>query len=409
MGPIALTDIDGLLKDVLREPIVNQINKETMILNQIEAGVDDFDIAGETIKHPVMLTRNTKMGFRQTGAYMPSGGNAKVKQVTSNPVSLYAYVEFEGQAIRRTLNQEGAFEKLLQFELKNAAESCRMEINRASYGFGRGDLGILDGAPVGNVITVESDTIAHIAPNMSWFEEGMELEAYDAATLATRRGTYVIDTISPDTREITLVDSTGLQDGDYLFVNRNKGNEPMGFLGFADNGTYVPNLGGVSETDFHRWNGHVDTAVAVRAITEEMLQNMITKIERAGQGQLIMTTEAIRNKIARLIKSTMVQPQTLDLKGGFKALSYNGYPIWHDIYAPYGTILHGIMQYVKIHQAFPQKDKKFNAFMWDDLDGSILHGVRDTDVFWAKSVMDYNLTTKRRNAFGRIDMIDANL
>jgi hypothetical protein len=409
MAEITIADIEGLLKTVFREPIVNQIVKDTMLLNQITAGTDDVDIGARTIKHPVVLTRNTKMGFRQTSQYMPQGGNAQTKHSTSEIRTLYAYTEFDGMAIRACLTKEGAFENLVQFELKNASESGRIEINRAAYGFGRGDLGLVD-AIAGSTITIEGAgaALAGIAPNMNWFDEGMVLEAYDP-TFATRRGSYTITAVNEAARQLTLDTVVGLVAGDYLFIDRNYNNEPMGLMGFADNGTLVSNLQGISEATFHRWNGYVDTAAALRAITELRLQNLLTVLERAGKDIIVCTTEAIRNKIAMILQQKFIAPKMMDIQGGFTALNYNGYPIYADLYCPYGQVFGFNPSFLKIHQLYPTKNNKFSAFIFDDLDGQLLHGDRNSDVFWAKGVMDYNITTKRRNAFGRIDALDATL
>ncbi|MGQ9846828.1 MAG: phage major capsid protein [Bacteroidales bacterium] len=409
MAEITLSDVEGLLKTVFREPIVNQIVKDTMLLNQITAGTNDVDIGARTIKHPVALTRNTKMGFRSTSQYMPDGGNTQVKYSTSEVKTLYAYIEFDGMAIRSCLTKEGAFENLIQFELKNASESGRIEINRALYGFGRGDLGVIASINSNNIVVRGAGSAyANIAPNMNWFDVGMVIEAYDSS-FTTRRGSYTITGINENTRTLTLNNVTNLVAGDYLFVDRNYNNEPMGLLGIADNGTYVTNLQGISNASYPRWNGYVDTNTALRAITETALQNLITVLERAGKNIIIVTTEAIRNKIAMILQNKFVAPKMMDIEGGFTALNYNGYPIYADLYCPYGHIFGLNPTFLKIHQLYPTKNNKFSAFVFDDLDGQVLHGDRGSDIFWAKGVMDYNITTTRRNAFGRIDAIDATL
>ena len=260
------------------------------------------------------------------------------------------------------------------------------------------------------------DTFADQLPNINYFDEGQYIDIY-LEPAGTLRGTFQITQIDTSINRIyfsTDPAAAGVVAGDVLYISGNRNAEPMGLLGIADDGTYVANLFGISNTLYHRWNGIVDDNTgggALRALTDTILQNMFTKIERTGGNLLAITTEDIRNKIARLIKgaaSTHIAMDVTELKGGFKAIVYNGVPVYGDLYAPNNNVFVINKDYIRIHQLYPTNGK-FSAISFDDLDNQLMHGTRGEDLYWVKAVADYEITCTRRNAFGRISDIDASL
>lgn len=413
---ILISDIPGLLKTKFSGAINDSVFKELMLLNQITINEKDVIRGSRDVKQAARLTRNNGVSFGDTSGSvtLPTPGASSVQHIVSQVKAIYGLLEFEGPTLRATLSDEGSFARIMQSEMLNLTDSMKIEMNRAAYLDGTGAVAVADtrvGTPT-NTVTFW-DTYADPLLNMQYFDEGQYVSFYTSG--GTAHGTYKISAIDTSTGTLTFTTDPlagGVVQNDICYIATNRNLEPMGLLGMADDGSFVSNLFSVNNTNFSRWNGVVDDGSAggaVRAITEEMLQNMITKIQRTGKKILIITTEDIRNKIARLIKPAVVQAPTWELKGGFMTINYNGIMVYADLYAPKGHIFIVEMEYLKGHVLFPTNGTPFNAISFSDFDNQTLHGTRGNDIYWAKAVADYEMTCTRRNAFGRISDIDATL
>ncbi len=415
---IQFSDLEGLLKTKYAKIVNDNVVKKVMLLNQIDASNLDVVKGSREIKHAVRLTRNNSVGFGQMGvstspAILPTAKASQVKQAQSLVKSIYGNLELDGAIVRATMSDEGAFAKATQSEMAELVDSMRIELNRVAYGDGSGKLGVVSsvsGAP--NNTVVLTNTFAEQLPNIEYFDEGQVLDFWDE-TGPTKVATLTIQSI--DQANITLTMTTdpvvaGVTAGDTIYLANSRNIEPTGLLAMADDGAYVANLHGISNTSYHRWNGIVDEGTtALRALTETMLNDFIVKLERASDKLIFITTEAIRNKIARLIKSngsSFIQMKIEELKGGFKGISYNGYIIYADMYARNNTLFGFAPQFLKIHQL--EGNGKFNGIKFDDV-GGVLHQTKGEDSYYAKAVGDIEFTCVRRNAFGRISDIDASL
>lgn len=416
MPPIAITDVPYILKEKYAGRVISSVYKKVMLFNQIKFSNADIERGARTVKHSARLTRNNGVGFRDTSTAsptMPKSSGSQGGKPSVEVKSLYGYVEFEGPALRAALSDVGAFARLMQDELIELADSLTIEINRAAYGWGSGQLGIADtlsGAP-NNYINFY-DTFANPLGNMEWFDEGMYVDFFSAA--GVDHGEYKISQVDRANKRLYFTTDPvagGVLQGDICYVAGNRNAEPMGLLGFGDDGTYVSNLHGVLNT-FSRWNGYVDDNTvggAFRAFSETNLRKLIQYIRRSGDANTLVTThQDILTKIGTTIKSTMLQPASDVLKGGFKAVQYDGVPIYDDVYHPQYHILGCNLDYLKGQQLYPTAGE-FAAISFTDLDGKELHTVRGEDIYYSKAVVDYELSTQRRNAFGRYSDIDANL
>ncbi|MCM8831093.1 MAG: phage major capsid protein [Candidatus Omnitrophica bacterium] len=417
---ITFSDLSGLLKTKYAKIINDNVVKKVMLLNQLKASNLDVIPGSREVRHAVRLTRNNSVMFAQMGVSnspltLPASNSSKVVQAVSYVKSVHGNLELAGDIIRASMSDEGAFAKATVSEMAELVDSMKIEVNRALYGDGTGKLGVVDtvaGAP-DNYITLRN-TFAEQLPNIEYFDEGMYLDFWNEAGPAYR-GSLKIESVNPATLTLTFTTdptSINITAGDTIYLYGCRNVEPTGLLAIADNGTYVGNLHGISNTDYHRWNGYVDISTSgdFRALDDIMLQNMLTFLQRAGDKVLIITTEEIQAKIARLIKSgggTYIPMKPEALKGGFTAITYNGHPVYADMYARKNTIFGLVPDYLKLHQLKP--GDKFDAISFDDLDGQVLHKAKGENSYYAEAVGDFELTCVRRNAFGRISDIDANL
>lgn len=440
MAIINATAISGLLKTQYVGPINSAIEKEVMLLKQLSWTNRHRIGSSKDIKHPVHLVKNTSIGFRNTSSDgLPEVAGATVVQASSAIKIMFAYIELYGDTLRLTAENLGAFAEEFKFEIGSLVDSMKTEINRALYGDGTGELGEVEaGASLASGIfeVRTSSTIAQ-TPCQYWFEKGQYVDFYDPTGFATTSGgafvggatklngsnkLYIYNkTFNPTTGvlQLTIYDSaTGaaadlsgtsvltraLADGDKIVPAGNYVKEPFGLKAIIDNGTAFGTFLGISEAVYDRWNAYMEDALNATVpgqFTESQMQNVIDKLEiydPTKQNILLITDKLIRNKIALTVKSTMIEPQTLELKGGFKAISYGGTPIYADIMAPYGKLWGCNLTNIIPHQLSMSKDNIFNGFSFDDMDGQVLHATRGGDIYWAKGVVNYNITCNQRNS-----------
>jgi len=425
MAAISLTDVSGLLKTAFVGPINSAISKKVWLLKQLQ-WTNKWRIKGsKTVQHPIQLVRSTSVGFRNASSDgLPPVTHQETVQATTTLKILYAYTEFYGDTLRVTAEEPGAFASAFKTEIGSLIQSIRIETNRALYMAGTGVLGQVaslgNGSGTNDRITVRTSASQSVPPNMRWFEKGMHIDIINPATGSSRitgtysegvkisvrnKTSYTIDVVDPSTGNSVDLSGVNVTAGDYIVVFGNYNKEPYGLDAICDDGTNVSSFLNISETTYDRWKAYVQD-VSWGQLTETHLQNLLDEIEDYDGQILLVCDKKVRNKIARLVKSTMVQPQTLDLKGGFKAISYGDYTIYADRYAPYGQLFGINLNHIIPHQLNASKDNIFKAFDFADIDGKVLHPTRNADIYYAKGSVYYNFTTNQRNAFGKISNID---
>jgi len=442
MNPIDSLNIGDLLKTQFVGPINSSVEKEVMLLKQLAWTNKHRMGNSRDIVHPINLVRNTSLGFRYgstdgagNAEHIPETAPSETKQAQTKIRSLYAYVEFYGEALWLTQNDLGAFADAFKNDIGSLIDSMKIEINRAAYGDGTGELGEVVEATPSNQITIRTSATIAASPNMNWFEKGQLLDIYSptnfAAGTATQRNASTtpirVLTKSKGTTQVTLTvqqwnagtgawdagtlnASFGVVAGDKVVVKGNYMREPYGLKAIIDDGSYTSDFLGIDESVYDRWNSYVqNNSGTLEAFSEMKLQNIIDELEifdPTSENILLITRKDIRNKIARTIKTNILQPSTTNLKGGFKTVDYGGIRLYTDIFAPYSKIWGVNLKNIIPHQLNPSKDNVFGAFSFQDLDGKVLHAARKSDVYWAKGLMNYNFTCNQRNSHAVYEDID---
>lgn len=433
-GTINSTDITEMLKTIYEPGINSAIPKTNMLINQLQP-TSEHRIDGVKVQHYVDLVLNQSVGFRRGSPdgltkFMPKTRPSQGKQIVSEIRSLYSYLKFSGDAIRNTkVGDRSAYANIIGQEVKSLTTALRLQVNRAAYGDGTGEFGeVVEAGPTDTITVRTSSTVAN-TPCGRWFERGMLLDIYDptnfyagtASVRNTKPLTVIRKSVGPvyttlvlghfDGTVLTLNGTYGVTTGDKIVFWQNYYNEPYGLNAFIDNGSITTNFLGISELDFDRWNAFIVDSGAPAAFDENSLQELIDEMSVNDEGgkTLLVCDTKIKNCIARKVKGTMVQPATLELKGGFKAVSYSDKAIFADIYAPYGKIQGINFDDIVPHVLNKADDKLFDAFSFDDMAGGMLHPINDTDDYWVKGILNYNMTITRRNSFGAYKNIDPTL
>jgi hypothetical protein len=154
-----LAGVDALLKNVYRGPLVEQYNNETIMLTLIQqTNANDLgSFNGRQLIFPVHSSRNRGRGAVSDGGQLPTAGTQGTLDGIVGAKYFSTGIEVTDQAIKQSRSDEGAFVRVLTFEMDKALVDLKKDTNRIVYGTGDGLLASAT-ATQGSVNTFSVDT-----------------------------------------------------------------------------------------------------------------------------------------------------------------------------------------------------------------------------------------------------------
>ena len=327
---VNLTNADSALKSVYLDAITTQLNDHVNpFLAAIEKSTND--VYGKEVRKLSIYGMNGGIGaVTEEGALPPARGN-KYGQLVAPLKNLYGVIEISDKAIRASENNAGSFVSLLNSEMQSLIKASSFNFGRMLFGNGTGFLGSIRGVADG-MLDVE---------NLNNLSEGMIVDICDGQGVpvqgATGRKILSID------REMSLVAISGekieednLPAYAYLMVQGSYNNELTGLGAIFDN--RISNIYGASKAlnpilvpYSKNLNG---------AITEQDIQIALDEIEvkSGNKVNFIICSMGVRRALQALFSQNKRVIDTMELEGGFKAMSFNGIPIVADRFCPKGTM-----------------------------------------------------------------------
>ena len=314
---------DNVLKSYYLDVVSDQLNKE---VNPLLARIKQTtaDVWGRDVRKAVRLGLNGGIGAGTESGALPKAGGTRYAQFVSTLKNLYGTIEITDKAIRASQSNEGAFVNLLNDEMDSLVKSSSFNFGRMLFGDGTGKLAKI---MFKSGQEYEVDTVKNLA-------EGMVVDIYRSGDDLVASGV----TVKSVDREGRLVgfyeefETSGAES--YIYLQNSKDLEISG-LGaiFGDAGT----LYGVDRSENPWLKPYMKSVDG--GLLETELQKAIDAVEEKSGGKInfIVCSWGVRRE---LIKewSKYRQIDTIDLEGGFKALSYNGIPIVADRFCPKGTM-----------------------------------------------------------------------
>ncbi len=326
---ITLTSADKALKSYYLDVVAEQLNKNANpLLSMIKQTSDD--VWGKEVRKLAIYGMNGGVGAGTEDGSLPDATGNSYEQFVLPLKNLYGTIEISDKAIRASENNSGAFVSLLNSEMEGLLKASSFNFGRMLYGDGTGKLGTV--ASISNgVITFDS---------VKNFIEGMliDFRASDgtAITGATGRKVLAVDrTNKTVTVSGTTLTSTDITSGVIATVQGSYNNEITG-LGaiFSSTGTIY----GLSKST-HPWLvPYIGTSIG--SITEAKIQKALDAIEEqsGSNTNFIVCSWGVRRALQNLFSQNKRFVDTMDLEGGYKALSYNGIPVVADRFCPDGTM-----------------------------------------------------------------------
>lgn len=338
---VTLTTADSALKSIYLDAVAEALNIEANpLLAQIEQSTSD--VAGKDVRRVVRYGVNGGMGAGTEDGSLPKAAGGNYVQFVAPLKNLYGTIEITDKAIRASKTNEGAFVNLLNEEMNSLIKSASYNLGRMLYGDGTGQVATVVSC-TGNVVTLD---------NVKNIVEGVVLDFHNMAgnIVKASSGRQVIK-VDRKNKTVTL-DGAAISQGNILegfpvYIQGSKNNELTGLAAiFGESDTIY----GVDRTA-HEWLKPYKMT-AVGDIDESVLQTAIDEIEESSGSKIdfIVCSWGVKRALVERLKSNQILTSTMELKGGYTALSYNGIPVVADRFCPEGTMYLLNTKDFKLHQ-----------------------------------------------------------
>lgn len=404
----SLTIANALLKNVYSEGVNDQINSETIALNGIQASASSIStVGGAGVVFSVHFGRNHGIGARNELELIPAAGQQQYARGTTGLKNLYGTIQVTGQVMNQAAQDYQSFVNVVNDEVARLKTDLAVDQNRQVYGNATGTLATTTATTSGFTLTFDEvkyvqvgarvdllqfSTIANPTPTPRNPSAGVFLTVTAVTPTAgiSGPGTITFDQTMPTiTAGDVLVRSGGT-------VNSWK-KELNGF------GNIISNTGvlhGIDPATYPQWVSTVSTGAGT--LTELKLNAVVQAIRGNGaKPSRILTTPGVYNAYWSALQSLRQYVNKTDLFGGVGGLAfstaYGDIPLVTDFACPSGVAW------------FPSDDQlQINTnvgWEWIDEQGTMWQKLVQQDGFVAEMRNYSEITTRRRNAHGKLSGI----
>lgn len=381
MAEISTATLSDALKIFYIAPIRDQMDYEANpFLAQLEKNAEE--VMGGQIRMAMKYGRHGGIGNRAEYGNLPTPGSRKVRQVEYPTKNIYARVLFTDKMLRLGKQGRSAFMNVLESTLEDAVTDAADSFGRQTFGDGSGMLAKCNAGAATNDIELAPIDEFHEATQ--YLAEGMFIDIMDGN-----------NDVKVECREITYVDKTTgtigisgnpvtVEDTYYIVASGNYNQELTGMgCVFATTGELygidrdtnkfiIPNIDPV--------NNEIDEVTIQKAIDD-------AKTRGGGKINFLLCSDGVKRAYQYYHVTLKTNVKTLELKGGYTALDYNGIPLVGDKYCPKKTLFGLVKEDWKIH--------RISDWDWMDDDGKILSRVADRPAYEATLTMYADLGCRR--------------
>ncbi len=318
---VTTTTADNVLKSYYLGAVSDQLNKAA---NPLLARIaqTSADVWGKDVRKAVRYGVNGGIGAGTEAGDLPKAGGNRYAQFVSTLKNLYGTIEISDKAIRASASNDGAFVDLLNDEMDGLVKSSSYNFGRMLFGDGTGKLATISEADGSDGTLYTVDTVKNLA-------EGMLVDVYNGESPA-KTGAIVV-AIDREGKKVKLDAEISSPAGYTVCVQGSKGQEITG-LGaiFGDS----PTLYGVPRADWMK-----PYKKTVETLTETTVQTAIDEVEERSGSKIdfIVCSSGVRRALFDVL-SKYRQTESVELDGGFKAITFNGIPVVADRFCPEGTM-----------------------------------------------------------------------
>jgi len=321
MANFNLTGATNLFKIKYGKLSENVYNSFNVTLARIKK---DFTFTGKRLD--IAVPQSFAGGVGSGSLPTPNAATYGDAQISAK--KMYSVVEIDREAIKASMNNEGAFVQGTKHVVQKGVESWMRNMSRVLFNDGTGALGQFSGNAGG---TATDPTITILNTGTYGFKEA-NWEDKDYVNVNTLSSVFEVVSLVPSTRVVTLSRISGSDDltsigaGTHtVYMQNSKDNDPSGLKGVleATSGTQY------SISVARRWQASHQKAAGGAAISVDLLNEGMLEIQRKSGKvpNLIVTSFTQFRKLQNILedqKQYIVEPRSPELKGkiSFKGLEF---------------------------------------------------------------------------------------
>lgn len=383
---INLSTADNALKTYYLDAISEQLNfNANPFLAQIKHSTKD--VFGKEVRKLVSYGLNGGIGAGTEDGALPKSGNNNYKYLVSNLKNLYGTIEISDKALRASESNSGAFVNLLEAEMEGLIKASSLNFGRMLFGDGTGVLC--------EISTVENGVVTTFNSTKN-LREGMLVDIrYPGGAIVDGLAGRRIVNIKNDNQFVLDVNNTigSIVERGKVTLQNSYNNEITGLEQIFS--ITNPILYGIDKTTNNWCNPYrLDGA---GQITEIKIQKALDEIEeKSGETpNMIICSWGVRRALQAILSANRTKVDTIELNGGYKAISYNGIPVVVDRNCPEGYMYLLNTEFFELHQLCDW------AWLSDD-DGRVLKQVPGKPTYMATLVKYAELMCFKPSAQGLI-------
>ncbi len=325
---VTISSADKALKTLYLDVVAEQLNTE---INPFLARIKQTtsDVWGKEVRKLAQYGVNGGIGAGTEDGALPISAGNSYEQLVCTLKNLYGTIEISDKAIRASASNAGAFVNLLNAEMEGLVKSSALNMGRMLFGDGTGVIAKVTSV-ASNVITCAD--VKSVVP-------GMMVDFYSTSgtklTVGTRRVTAVNKSANTFTIDGEAVTETTVPAKTLVTVQGSYNQELTG-LGaiFKSTGSIY----GLNKAQNSWLVPYIKSSVG--SITETAIQQAIDYVdENAGSKiNFIICSSGVKRAFMQHLSTYKRNLDVEELKGGFKALTYNGIPVVSDRFCPEGTM-----------------------------------------------------------------------
>ena len=330
-GLIGLAQISDALKNYYIDAIRYQMDERTdPLMAMMEKTAKN--IQGDQIVRYLRYGKNGGTGNRIDSGAMPIAGSRKGKQITTDTKNLFGTMLITDKVIKASKGPRGSFISFLETTLEELMADAKENFARQIHGDGSGTIATAKAAGSSTVTVALTNAV-----DSELFYEGMILDIFDTTGVTQRLDAIELLNVDRVNGVLTFASAVGTSvvDGDIITVQGSKGLEITGLDKVLEQDTTIYGL----DRSANKWfNANVIDLSG--AIDEIAIQQGIdtTEIRSGKTPDLMMASYGVRRAYMEYMLTYKRNTNTLDVKGGFKAIDFNGVPMVASKYRPTGRL-----------------------------------------------------------------------
>lgn len=314
---LTISQATAALKDYYLGVITNQLNTR---INPLMARIAQSteNVYGKDVVKVMGFGMNGGIGAGEETGDLPKAAENKYAKITVPLKNLYGRIELSDKVIRASQHSSGAFVNMLNAEMEGLLEAAAMNLSRMLYGDGTGKLATISAVETSGDKAVTVDSAKK-------FIEGMLVKVSSGVSEVAELRVRVVN--RDENKVIFDGTQTGLAKDQIITVAAGSNLELTGLekaLGTSST------IYGASRSANPFLIPHIDSATT--SVTETAIQSAIDAVEESTGDNInfIACSYGVRRALQNHLATYRRNIDTMNLEGGFRALSYNGIPVVAD-------------------------------------------------------------------------------